>query len=33
LVRVRGPFGTLLAKSKGGVVVTAGEIMKAAEKN
>jgi superfamily II DNA or RNA helicase/DNA-binding XRE family transcriptional regulator len=31
LVRVRDPFGALLAKSRGGVVVTAKEIMKAAD--
>jgi hypothetical protein len=31
LVRVRDPFGALLAKAKGGVVVTAKEIQAAAE--
>lgn len=32
LVRVRDPFGALLAKAKGGVVVTAKEILAAADK-
>jgi SNF2 family DNA or RNA helicase len=31
LIRVRDPFGALLAKARGGVVVTAKEIMKAAD--